>query len=449
MNERAVLVSKMKGIASRVDALNAQYKGSDMPLEASNEIAQLWGDFDELRLQVDNFDRGQSGKNFLEASQGTSAQHHGWRNSSEVEGNVPVDPKAWREMDVKVGRQSSITIRYNVPLAVQAKDYPEAFMEYLRKGLDHVRPEGRKVLIEGIDSAGGFTVPEDYQARLIRKIATMAVVRSHARVVQTSRDSIKWPKLKYTADDNFTSGVRMTWTGETPATSTIHRVTDPVFSLVDIPVHTAMASLPIGLDLLEDSAFDLEGLATDLIGEAFALGEEEAFWTGSGSGQPLGMITNVDTPDGIQSVPSGGASTLTGDGLIELAYALPAQYEIGARMFWRKQTEKAVRLLKYAVGDHYVWPVEERVGGFGTVEPTILGYPISRAEFVPAIEADAFPIIFGQMTGYYVVDRVGISFKRLDQPYAESNILVILARKRVGGQVVEPWRLRAQKVETA
>lgn len=448
---RKQLVEQMKTHLAEVERIQTEWDGKQMPQEQIVVINDLLGKVDGAKAAIHNLERLASAKDFLGESAGSAAMeaaHHGFRKSAPDEGMAEVDEKSWRELKVPTP-SGEVSIRYNVPLAVQDPDYKNAFDEYCRKGFREMRGSGQKTLRIGTDSAGGFLVPEDYQMEMIRKVATMTVFRQYARVIQTSRDQVSWPRIKYSADDNYTSGVRMTWTGEVPSSSTVHRATEPVFGKLNIPVHTAMASIPLTNDLLEDSAFDVEGITSELLGEAFGLGEDAVFWTGSGAGQPLGIITNIDTTDGVASVNSGSASTLTDDGLIDLIYALPSQYEQGARIFWRKATEKVVRKLKNTTTDEYVWPAEERVGAFGTVERTILGHPISKSEFVPAIAGDAFPIIFGQLSGYVVVDRVGMSIQRLDELYAESNMVLLLARKRVGGAVAEPWRLRAQKISNS
>ena len=217
-----------------------------------------------------------------------------WRESAPDEGEPPVDVKAWRSFDLKTPMGEVKTFRYNVPIAVQAKGYAPAFESYLRKGLSDMGPQDRKTLSVGIDTAGGFLVPEDLQTEMIRKIASMAVMRQLCRVTQTSRDVSTWPRINYTTDDIYTSGVRMTWTGETPSSNTAHRVTDPVFGQVSIPVHTAMASMPITNQLIEDAAFDVQGIATDLIGEAFALGEDNVFINGTGAAQPMGLLAQAE-----------------------------------------------------------------------------------------------------------------------------------------------------------
>jgi len=263
-------------------------------------------------------------------------------------------------------------------------------------------------------------------------------------VVQTSKDLARWPKIHYTTDDEYTSGVRLTWTGETPSSSTVHRATEPVFGLFTIAVHTAMASLPFTNDFLEDSEFDVVGISTDLMAEAFGLGENDAFINGTGIARPMGLLTQVDG-DGPASVKSGTASTLTADGLIDLTYAIPAQYDINSRFLFNKATEKVIRKLKTSGGD-YVWPIVQTQGQLAPTPATLLGYPVMRDEFMPDVGANTYPAIFGDLRGYLVIDRVGFSVQRLSELYAETNITVLLARKRVGGQCIEPWRLRIHKV---
>jgi HK97 family phage major capsid protein len=405
--------------------------------EVKTQIEGLLGKTDEIKAQIELGQRIETGEHFDKAPVTLPVS---FRQSAPGEGDAPVDAKAWREMEVKT-KSGPMIIRYNVPLAVQKKEYAPAFDAYLHKGINEMGPQDRKTLSEGIDSAGGFLVPEDWQASLIRKMAANATVRANARVIQTSRDVVSFPKVQYTTNDQYTSGVRLTWTGEAPAPSTVHRVTDPVFGEVKIPVHTAMASMPLYNNLIEDAAFDMLGIGSDLMAEAFNLGENDCFWTGDGINKPMGLLTQVNG-DGPASVSSGSAGALLGDGLISLVYDLPEQYDVNAKLFWSKATEAGVRKLQDG-NKRYLWPVNSDLAG---APKELLGYPYVRDSFLPTVAAGHYPIVFGDMHGYYIVDRVGISIQRLSELYAESNITLLLARKRVGGQCVEPWRLRVQKV---
>jgi HK97 family phage major capsid protein len=394
-----------------------------------------------------------AGDNYLKEAQGPAAAHLGWRDSGPTEGMAAFDPQSWHELKMQVVERDPIygipvvvakSVRFHVPEAVMAKGYSGAFEAYCRRGKANLGPQDSKTLVEGSDSAGGFLVPEDYHVELIKKIAALATIRANARIVSTSRDIAKWPKIQWTTDDLYTSGVRFTWTGESPASATAHRVTDPVFGMHSIPIHTAMASMPLSNDFLEDSAFDVVGVSSDLLSEAFALGENDVFVNGDGAGKPMGIVAQVDDAgnNGPRSVKSGSAGTLMADGVIDLAYSLPAQYERNAKFFMRKSTEKVVRKLKDTTNE-YLWPI---TGSLGVVPRELLGYPTIREEFVPTLGANTYPIIFGDLNGYLIVDRVGFSIQRLSEIYAETNITLLLARKRVGGQTVEPWRIKVQKV---
>jgi len=434
-----------KKMTAELEAIKAlkEKAGAEMTKEVADAIAGHLGKFDEYKALMELAKRSEEANGYMEEPAGTKAAHLGWREAAPGEGEVEFDPQAWREE--KVGM---VRVRYYVPEAVQKKGYASAFEGYLRKGIDKLGPNDKKTLSDGVDTAGGFLVPEDYHVELIKKIATNAAIRPNARVVTTSRDMAQWPRVNYTSDDKYTSGVRLTWTGEIPASSTAHRVTDPVFGLHSIPVHTAMASLPLSNNLIEDSAFDVMGISSDLLAEAFALGEDDVFVNGTGSSRPKGILQDIDETDGPAKVVSGSASALTADGLIDLAYALPAQYERNAKWYMAKSTAKAIRQLKEATTNAYLWPISAQVGGFGAAGEELLGYPVVKDEFVPAIAANAYPIIFGDLMGYMIVDRVGFSLQRLSELYAETNITLLLAKKRVGGQVVEPWRIKVQKVST-
>jgi|YNPMSStandDraft_1061717.scaffolds.fasta_scaffold00219_31 HK97 family phage major capsid protein len=432
------------------DAIEAQYKDRTFPEDVRQKLVALMGEVDSLRALLEAAKAREQAERVLYEPKGDVK----WRPAVQGEGDEEVDVQAWREVEVPFVRRDVksgmyITdkqrIRFHVPLRVQVKGYPDAFEAYLRKGFDGMGPNDRKTLLEGSDTAGGFLVPADFQTEIIRKVAAQAVIRSRARVVTTARDVVQWPRVNYTTDDKYTSGVRLTWTGEAPASGSAHRVTDPVFGIWNVAVHTAMASMPISLDLIEDSAFDVVGVASDLLAEAFALGEDNAFINGTGAGQPMGILADVDG-DGPASVISGNASALTAGGIIDLAYALPAQYDQRAVWVMSKATEKEIRKLTYGSNAEYIWPIASG-SGFASAPNDLLGYPVLHDEFVPAVAANSYPIIFGDLSGYVIVDRVGLSIQRLnDASYAELNQLLILARKRVGGQLVEPYRIKVQKV---
>ena len=130
-----------------------------------------------------------------------------------------------------------VSARYRTPSIANRPDALCNQLGNVPPGIERkIGPTDRKTLTEGTDGAGGFIIPPDFQAEIIRKTLTLTQIRANAMVIQTSRDVAQWPKVSYTTDDKYTSGVRLTWPGESPASATVHRVTDPVFGLYSIPV---------------------------------------------------------------------------------------------------------------------------------------------------------------------------------------------------------------------
>lgn len=415
--------------------------GENMTAEISGKISALLGEFDELKVRADMLARLEDGDKFMTEPQDLKAAHNGWRETAPGEGDVPVDTKAHRSFEMKMPWGEVKTFRYNVPLAVQHKDYPSAFESYLRKGVQGMGPNDYKTLSEGVDTAGGFLVPEDVLGILTRKVAAMAVIRSMARVMTTSRDIATWPRVNYTTNDIYTSGVRFTWTGETPAAATTHRVTDPVFGQISVPIYTAMASMPITNNMIEDSAFDIMSIGAELIGEAYALGEDNVFINGTGVNQPMGILGEAEG-NGPAAVHLGSITQPTQAGLVNLEAALPAQYERNATFLAAKATWAQIRQANQTTSGQLLWGSSLAEGYLQPIQPTLLGYPVRKSEFVPAIASASYSLILGDWSGYYIFDRVGLSIARNSTTYQETDITVLIAKKRIGAYCVEPYRFQ-------
>lgn len=431
--------------------LGEPFKGkeAEMSQETMDQIAATLGKADEVKARLDLANRMAGAEAFMGEPAHAPVTMSSWRPTGPDEGNAPVDVKAWRAVTLPTifGERE---FRFHVPLAVQAKGYAPAFEGYLRKGYADLGPSDRKALSEGTDTSGGFLVPEDYQTELIKKIATNAMIRSLARVVQTGRDMAGWPRINYSTDDKYTSGVRLTWTGESPASATAHRVTEPVFGKINIPVHTAMASMPLTNDFLEDAVFDVLGYSQDLFAEAFALDEDNVFLNGTGANQPMGILTQVDG-DGPASKVSGTSAAITTSGdahsgkrVNDVYYALPAQYR--RRGVWVANSGTVQALDDLVDGNKR--PILQTLnnGSMMADEPQVLkGKRVIVDEFMPDIAANSYPLLFGDLSGYVVLDRVGLAIQRLTELYAETNMTLLLARKRVGGYCAESYRFKVLK----
>lgn len=323
------------------------------------------------------------------------------------------------------------------------KEYRDAFKTYLRsKG--QVVGDGLKVLQEASDSSGGFLVPSDILDRVISREPTPTRVAGLVTQLQTSRDNLIIPKVVYNADDLYTTGMRVTWTGEVPAAATTARVTDPVFGQVSVPVFTAMMSLPITNDMIEDANFPLVSYAAGKFGETIDLLRDNMILNGTGQAQPAGILVNPGAANQPSVIVSGSASALTADGLINTAFALPEQYDDNAVFIFNKtSTGAAIAELKDS-NNRYLWGSGLQDSGLvpSIRDRRLLGYPCILSGFMPNVAASAYPVIFGDPRGYYLVNRIGFSVQVLRELYAETNQVLLLGRIRFGGLVAEPWKIK-------
>lgn len=347
---------------------------------------------------------------------------------------------------ILVNEEGEILIDEKTYRSISSDEYSRSFKSYLRVGQNGLKGDALKVLQEGIDTSGGFLVPEEILNRLIAKEPTPLRIAGRVTTLNTSRDSIAIPRVVYTTDNTYVTGMRVTWTGEIPASATTHRVTEPSFGQVRIPIFTAMMSLPLTNDMVEDSATDIVGWCTRQFSETADLLYDNMIINGAGATQPDGILINSQFV--ANDVHTGAASTLTWDGLINLLYDLPEQYDRNACVCMNKtNTAKALAKLVDGNGRPY-WANGLQDSGLagGSINRPLEGYPVMFSAFMPNVSAGLYPIIFGDMTGYYMVRRIGFSIQVLRELYAETNQILLLGRVRFGGQLVEDWRLRGQVV---
>jgi HK97 family phage major capsid protein len=312
------------------------------------------------------------------------------------------------------------------------KESRAAFFKYVRRGKDALNHEER-ALVE--DTAGLYMVPEDLAAEIYRELPQLNFIRQMANIRQTTRDRV--------AKRSVTE-VSMSWgkleTGAQIAESTPNPLKDWIY------VEDLNGLSKIGKDELMDSDDILAGILADSFAQARANAEAAAFVVGRGHtyGEPDGVT--LDPTIIANYIDLDTADTITPDDVIDIEYALPAQYKQsgGASFLWNPSTEAMLRKVKATA--NYLWT--NPIGITGAAPKTFDGYPVynSDAMIVPAsTNTDrAIVALYGNWkAGYTIVDRMGMSIQRLDELYAESGMVGFLAHFRVGGGVVRGNAFRA------
>jgi len=311
-------------------------------------------------------------------------------------------------------------------------EYKAAFMSYLRKGYNDLTPEESKTLSEGIDSLGGHLVPSDVANEIIRSVTETSPIRSIATVRTTGRDRYEVPKR--------TGTFSAVWSGETQTRS---ETTGLGFGMEEIPVNGLQAMVAVTMDLLEDSAFDLEQFLREEFAEQFASAEGAAFVSGSGNKQPEGFLTNSAVTAAYYA--NGDTSELQADAIIKLPYQLKDAYGKNAVWVLKRSTIGEVMALKDGNG-RYLW---NPGGGISGGPPaSICGYPYVEAVDMGSVSSGEYPMAIGDFKrGYYIIDRRGITVTRIqDSTTMQSNSVQFWATMRVGGQVVNAEAIKVLKM---
>ncbi|MCD8330954.1 MAG: phage major capsid protein [Oscillospiraceae bacterium] len=292
--------------------------------------------------------------------------------------------------------------------------YMTAFWNQMRNRTNY---EIRNALSEGVDTEGGYLVPDTFERTLIQTLNDELVFRQLAHTFTTSSGVHKIPVVsaKGTAS----------WVEENAA---IPETTD-TFGQLTIGAHKLAALIKVSEELLNDSAFDLESYFRMEFARRIADAEEEAFLIGDGDGKPYGILDDAEGAD--VGVTAASGTDIAADEIITLYYSLRAPYRKHSVWLMNDSTISAIRKLKDNNGQ-YMWQPSLREGA----PDTLLGKPVYTSVSVPNIEAGSKVMAFGDLSYYWIGDRAGISFKRLNELYATTGQVGFLSTKRVDGRLI-------------
>ena len=315
-------------------------------------------------------------------------------------------------------------------------EYKAAFMKFMRSGrggeliLDDAAEKydmERKALVS--DVTGQILLPEEIESEIYRALPTLNIIRGLATVRPITRNRILRRSM---------TEVTMAWgkleLGDEPTE------TDVVPSSEYQYPEDLEGLARIGKDELADTDAPLDPLIVDSFGRARARKEETGFITGTGHSnrQPEGMLHGAT----LTRVIGATADVIVTDDILDLIYAVPAQYRRNGRLLFPSTTILAMRKLKSGGAEAlYLWQPNVQAG-----QPSnFAGYPVLAQEDIGALGASLSCDIgiFGDIqAGYRIVDRKGMTIQRLFELWALSGLVGILASARTTGGVIRADALR-------
>ena len=271
----------------------------------------------------------------------------------------------------------------------------------------------------GTDTEGGYLVPDEYERTLIDALADQNIFRQLAHVIHTSSGERKIPVVA--------SKGTASWIDEEAA----YPESDDSFGQVSIGAYKLATMIKISEELLNDSVFDMPSYIAKEFARRIGAAEEEAFFTGNGTGRPLGIL--AATGGAGVGVTTAKADAVTFDEVMDLFYSLRAPYRRNSVFIMNDSTVKALRKLKDGQGQ-YLW----QPAVTAATPDTILNRPVYTSTFMPTLATGNKTILFGDLGYYWVADREGRSFKRLNELYAPTGQVGFLASQRVDGKLILP-----------
>ena len=324
-------------------------------------------------------------------------------------------------IDAELAKASSapITNKPNAQLSGETKT-GRATDEYRRAFWDNMRNKNsyeiQNALSIGTDSEGGYLCPEEYEKKLVEALEDEVFFRSLATVIRTSSGDRKIPIV--------TSKGEAAWIdegGQFPES-------DDSFGQTSVGAHKLATMIKVSDELLNDSVFNIEQYISKEFGRRIGTKEEEAFFVGDGTGKPIGIFNKTG---GAETGVTAATTGITFDDVMDLYYSLRAPYRNKATWILNDSTVKAIRKLKDGNGN-YIWQPSVRAG-----EPDrILNRPYRTSIYVPELAAGSRVMAFGDFSYYWIADRQGRSFKRLNELYATTGQVGFLASERVDGKLI-------------
>lgn len=294
------------------------------------------------------------------------------------------------------------------------KRYEGAFSNFLRRGMTDIPSEERALLAARMTeldtraqsttgSAGGYTIPPGFLQRITETMKAFGGILNVAEVITTDTgNGLQWPSFDGTAQ-----------TGQILGENTTETELALTFGQKTLGAYTYSSRIVLAsLQLLQDSAFDLDGFIARQLGIRIGRAVAAHLATGTGTGQPEGLMTNATV-----GITGAGTTTVAYTDLVDLIHSVDPAYRAQNPQFvLADSTLKAIRKLVDSQ-NRPLWEPSLQVGA----PDSILGYGYVVDQGVPAMATGVKAIGFGDLRSAYIVRQVnGGQMLRLAERYADA-----------------------------
>ena len=333
-----------------------------------------------------------------------------------LEQQAQIDAQLAAPTSRPVSGKPMIMTEERVATKTGTKEYTEAFWNMIRNRGNY--GEVHNALSVGEDSEGGFTVPDEFERKLVEALEGNNIFRGMATVIRTSSGTRKIPIAEDTGEASWIDE------GEEIPES------DTTFGQTMLSAYKLGTMIKISNELLNDSAFDLASYIARRFGVRMGNAEERAFITGDGVGKPLGLLDDAGAKVGVTAAKT---TAISFDEVFQLYYALKAPYRKKAEFLCNEALVLQLMTIKDNNGN-YIWKPGLDIGK----PDTLLNRPLKTSAFMPEVAAGNKVMAFGDYSYYWIADRQNRTFRRLNELYARTDQVGFLTTQRVDGKLILP-----------
>lgn len=282
-----------------------------------------------------------------------------------------------------------------------------------------------RALQSDLDTAGGYLItPEKFMPELIKNLDDEVFMRGLARKFAVPDAAAMGSAKRASKAATFNWGAELTAPTQDSSLK---------FGKRSITPHYMSGEILVSNDLLRMAVMDPETIVNEELARDAGELEEQAFMTGSGAQQPLGVFTaSTDGISTARDVQTGSATDLTADAILTAKYTLKKMYRKSAQWLWHRDSIAKLAKLKDTT-NQYLWLASIRDN-----EPDRLaGLPFNESEWVPnTYTTGKYVGLLGDFRFYWIVDGLSLQLQRLVEKYAETNQVAFLVRRKVDGAPV-------------
>lgn len=401
MSKKQELIERRAKIIKQAQKLA---NGADFDAERNQEFNRMMDDAQALQVQIDAIAKSNEALAKLSDPVGILSG----KNDPEKSANQLGEEKAL------YGSVLDKYMRFGM-LALSADE-----QGFLKRGYGNIDPKAAQSA--GVDTAGGYTVPEGFMSEVdVAQLEFNALRQAGAVIMPTDTGStIPWP----TVNDSANKGRRV---GENAAS----QQTDLTFGAVNLEAFTYTSDvILVSNELLQDAGVDLQGLIAQLAGERVGRITNEEFTTGTGTSQPMGVVTGA-ADSGVVAAATGA---VTFEELVDLKFSVNTAYRKSAACGFMFSDATLRDIAKMKDGENRPLLLPSIRDGEGD---RVLGHRFTVNDDMADMAAAAKSILFGDFSKYKIRDVRGGILRRLSERYADSNQTAFILFTRHDGKLID------------